>query len=100
MKTCCAAIITILLIVSVASAQTSRNGFDIRVLSTRAEFVSGGDALVQIAVPATLSAGRLAVTANGRDVSGAFKLGSRPNTFLGLVTDLPNGRSEIQAGVR
>src|SRR5438874_9567494 len=100
MKTCCAAIMTIVAIASVAHAQTARNGFAIQVISTRADLVSGGDALVQIAVPATVSAGRLAVTANGHDVSGAFTLGSKPNTFLGLVSGLPNGRSEIQAGVR
>src|SRR5438067_1658388 len=94
------AAIFVVLLASVAHAQTAKNGFAIQVISTRADLVSGGDALVQIAVPATVSAGRLAVTANGRDVSGAFKLGSKPNTFLGLVSDLPNGRSEIQAGVR
>ena len=100
MKTRCAAIFILLTLASIASAQTSKNGFAIQVISTRPDLVSGGDALLQINVPPTLSAGRLAVTANGRDVSAAFKLGSRPNTFLGLVADLPNGRSEIQAGVR
>ena len=99
MKTISAAIVLVL-VASVASAQTAKNGFEIRTISTRADLVSGGDALIQIAVPPTLSAGRLAVTANGRDVSGAFRLGSKPNTFLGLIADLPNGRSEIQAGVR
>jgi len=94
------AAIFLVLVSSVASAQTAKNGFEIRTISTRPDLVSGGDVLIQIAVPATLSAGRLAVIANGRDVSGAFKLGSRPNTFLGLIADLPNRRSEIQAGVR
>jgi hypothetical protein len=98
MKT--SAAIFFVLLASLTSAQTAKNGFDIRALSTRGDLVSGGDVLIQIAVPPTLSAGRLAVTANGRDVSGAFKLGSKPNTFLGLVSDLPNGRTEIQAGVR
>jgi hypothetical protein len=94
------AAIFLVLVASVVSAQTAKNGFEIRTISTRPDFVSGGDVLIQVAVPATLSVGRLAVTANGRDVSGAFKLGSKPNTFVGLIADLPNGRSEIQAGVR
>ena len=84
----------------VAAAQSKGGGFEIRTLSARADLVSGGDVLVQVSVPATLSADKLAVTVNGRDVSAAFKLASRPNTLVGLLADLPVGRSQVEVGAK
>ena len=81
-------------------AQASKGGFDIRTVSARPDFVSGGDVLVQVGIPATLGADKLAVTVNGRDVSGAFKLTAQPNTMVGLVADLPLGRVQIEAGAK
>jgi hypothetical protein len=83
-------------LISVTSvpAQTLQQITRIRVLSSP-NMVSGGDALIQIVLSGP---GRLLVTANARDVSGAFKATSVPNTYLGLVKDLPLGRSEILAG--
>jgi hypothetical protein len=81
-------------------AQASKGGFEIRTVSTRADLISGGDALIQITVPATLSADKLAVMVSGRDVSAAFRLSAQPNTLVGLVKDLPIGRSQIEAGAR
>jgi hypothetical protein len=106
------AAVVIVLMASIADGQTSKNGFEIRALSTRADLVSGGDVLVQVTVPATLAADKVAVAVNGRDVSANFTLapslapserGTRRvagNTFLGLVRDLPVGRSEIEAGAK
>ena len=106
------AAVVIVLMASIAHGQTSKNGFEIRALSTRADLVSGGDVLVQVTVPATLAADKVAVAVNGRDVSANFTLapslapserGTRRvagNTFLGLVRDLPVGRSEIEAGAK
>jgi len=83
------AAIAFLSIVSLAHAQSSKNGFEIRPLSTRADLISGGDVLVEVTVPATVAAGKVAVAVNGRDVSGEFKQASRANTFVGLVKELP-----------
>src|SRR5438094_772887 len=94
------AAIALLSVASLAHAQTSKNGFEIKTISTRADLISGGDVLVQVTVPATLSADKLAVTVNGRDVSADFKLAPRRNTFVGLVKDLPAGRSELEAGAK
>jgi Tannase-like family of unknown function (DUF6351) len=106
------AAIILLSFASFADAQTARNGFEIRTLSTRPDLISGGDVLVQVTVPATLAADKVAVAVNGRDVSANFTLapslapserGTRRvagNTFLGLVRDLPVGRSEIEAGAK
>jgi len=92
-----AAIALLISIASSASAQSAKNGFEIRTASTRADLISGGDVLVQVTVPATVAAEKLAVSVNGRDVSGDFKLASHANTFIGLVKDLPIGRSEVAA---
>ena len=112
MKTSCAIILT-LACVPLASAQSANNGFEIKTISARPEFVSGGDVLVQVTVPATIAAEKVAIAVNGRDVSGDFRLaplfapsearGARRvagNTFVGLIKALPEGKSEIEAGVK
>jgi hypothetical protein len=70
----------------------------IRVLSNRADLISGGDALVAIdlglADPATVQ-----VLLNNRDITSAFAV--RPDgQFAGLVTGLDNGRNVLRARVR
>ena len=69
----------------------------ITVLSNRPDMLSGGDALVEIALPkhTSIPAG-LAVTVDDRDVTGAFALraGGR---FMGLVTGLDIGDSTLTA---
>ena len=98
---------------SFAHAQSSNNGFEIKTISTRPDFVSGGDVLVQVTVPATIASDKVAIAVNGRDVAGDFKLApplapsearglrrSEGSTFVGLVKDLSEGKSEIEAGVK
>ena len=66
----------------------------IRVLSNRADLVSGGDALVEIVVPAT--AGVPTVDANGRNVTSAFRRLAN-GRVLGLVTGLRVGANTLTA---
>ena len=62
----------------------------IEVLSGRADLVSGGDALVEVSLPAGVDASDVRVDLGGRDVSDAF--GPRPGQrFGGLVTGLRLG---------
>ena len=64
---------------------------DIRVLSNRADLISGGDALVQV-TPAGAK-----VTADGRDVTSQFAV--RPDgRYLALLTGLRNGRNVVVSG--
>src|SRR5579871_2901728 len=65
----------------------------IKALSTDASRVTGGDVLLQVTSPDAA----VKVTANGKDVSNAFRPGNDKGTFIGLVTGLPNGRSTINA---
>jgi hypothetical protein len=81
---------------------------EIRALSTRPEFVSGGDVLVEISGPATLTAKNLAVRLNGKDVSAAFKPAVQSlapsavegKALVGVVTGLNVGSNSIQASMR
>lgn len=69
---------------------------EISVVGNRADLVSGGDALVDIAVPPGVDAAKVTVLLGGRDVTGAF--GVRPNGRLqGLVTGLALGANELVA---
>ena len=71
---------------------------EIRILSSKPEYVSGGDALVEISVPANAREGdRLSATLGGRDVSSAFRLDARSGRMVGLVTGMANGTNELRA---
>lgn len=67
----------------------------VRVLSGRADLVTGGDALVEIAVPPNTTPSQVTITAAGRDVTSSFRAGG-PG-LRGLVTGLPVGASTITA---
>jgi len=64
----------------------------LEVLSSRAELVSGGSALVRI----TGASGVPAVTVDGKDVSGAFKVDAQ-GRFVGLIEGLKDGDNRLLA---
>ena len=66
----------------------------IDVLSSRADLVSGGDAL--LAIGGVDNAGGLRVTVNGADQSSAFSTGS-DGRIEGVVTGLANGDNRVIA---
>ena len=68
----------------------------IRVLSNRADILSGGDALVQVVPPAGVNASKLRVAVDGGDVTSAFGVRS-DGRYLGLLTGLANGDHAITA---
>lgn len=71
------------------------------LLSSRAEYVSGGNALVDIslpAVPAGTAAPALKVVLNDADVSSAFKADpANPGHMIGLVSGLKDGDNNLTA---
>jgi len=82
------------LITPVAAAPV--DALQIRVLSNRADLVSGGDALIAIGLPAGIDPSQVRVWLGNRDVTDAFA--PRPDgRFAGLVTGLPLGRSVLRA---
>jgi Tannase-like family of unknown function (DUF6351) len=73
-------------------------GLTVEVVSSRPEYVSGGDALVAVSVPHGLDAAGLTVEAAGEDVTDAFAADpDDAGRLVGLVDGLPDGDSEITA---
>ena len=68
----------------------------IKTISNRADLISGGDALVEIALSKAKLASSLRVQLNGRDVSSAFAVRGN-GRILGLVSGLV--RSIVRGGV-
>jgi len=67
-----------------------------KTLSGRADMVSGGDALVEIVLPAGTSATGLHVTVGSTDVSSAFAV--RADTRItGVITGLADGPNTVKA---
>jgi hypothetical protein len=70
----------------------------ITVLSTRADLVSGGDALVSVTLPAGTDPSTAHVALNGADITSQFAV--RANSlYEGLVTGLAIGANQLQATI-
>src|SRR4051794_10517561 len=70
----------------------------VKVLSNRADLVSGGDALVSVTLPRGVKTSRLRVRAGRRNVTSALRrTGSR--SLVGLVRKLPVGRVALTARI-
>lgn len=67
----------------------------IKTLSTRADLVSGGDAMVEIVLPSGGQPDGLKVEVGGQDVTSAFAL--RNGRITGLVTGLASGENVLVA---
>jgi hypothetical protein len=68
------------------------------VLSSKAEYASGGSALIDVALPAGTS-GTLTASLNGADVSTAFKSdAANAGHMIGVVTGLRNGANTLTFG--
>jgi hypothetical protein len=79
-----------------ASAAKAPTGIDIKVLSNRGDLISGGDALVQVVVPAGTDTSALKLDVDGRDVTSSFAVRSG-GRFMGLVTGLVDGPNVLTA---
>lgn len=76
------------------ATSNAAEGPEIRVLSNRADLISGGQALVQVVLPATADPSKVRVSVDGRDVTSAFAV--RPDgRYLGIVTGLVEGKNTL-----
>lgn len=73
---------------------------EIRTLSAKPELVSGGDVLVQLAGPPSLTAKNVTVRLNGADITSTFRPVAQSAALVGLVTGLPAGSNSLQASLR
>lgn len=80
------------------SAIGARHLVRIAVLSSRADLVSGGEALTQIVLPAGTSPSSAAVTLDGRNVTGEFAMRAN-GKFEGLLSGLGNGANQLVARI-
>jgi hypothetical protein len=79
-------------------AADADGGLAVEVVSSRAEYVSGGDALVAVTVPDGVEPEDVSVSAGDTDVTDAFAPDPDDAARLvGLVEGLPDGDSEITA---
>ncbi|MEP7211304.1 MAG: DUF6351 family protein [Alphaproteobacteria bacterium] len=69
---------------------------EIKVLSGRYDFVTGGDALVEIKASDGARASDLRLLLDGRDLAQPLKLDQPSNTLRGLVTGLHDGSNFLQ----
>jgi hypothetical protein len=70
--------------------------FHITVLSSRPEMVSGGDALVQVAVPPDVALDQVVIQLNGQEVSAMFHSDTDTHALIGLVTGLRVGENTLE----
>ena len=72
---------------------------EVTVLSGRPDTVSGGDALLQIEVPANLTLSDVRVAVNGADATGAFRADADLHRLVGVVDGLAHGANEVSVTV-
>jgi hypothetical protein len=95
-----ALLLTLGLALPALAAPAESPGLRVKVLSNRADLLSGGDALVEVVLPTrgTVPPG-LAVKVDGRDVTRSFAV-RRNGRFVGLVTGLRVGRNVLTVRAR
>jgi hypothetical protein len=87
-----AAVFAVAAILLAAPGAAAAESIDVSVLSSRADQVSGGDALLRVDAPRGLL-GKLAVLRNGEDVTDAFTRDG--DALVGLVDGLRDGENAI-----
>jgi hypothetical protein len=80
-----------------AARELPPTSFEITTLSNRADLISGGDALVEVAVPNTVPLHQVTLYLNGRNVTGAFRTDAAARTMRGVLTGLVQGANEFLA---
>jgi hypothetical protein len=85
-----------------AAAGSGPTGFrlDLDVLSSRADQVSGGDALVRVALGSRLDPHDVRVSLNGSDVTASFTPAPDGRSLSGVVSGMRLGRNLVHARAR
>ena len=96
-----ALLVAILVVLSASSSRSQpRSLIEIRTLSSRADLVSGGDALIAVTVPAGTRADRVSVTQNGVDVMPRLRLDAASGEYRGIIDGLALGTNRIVAKIK
>src|SRR4030095_1865702 len=78
-------------VLAASDAGSGADGLQLRVLSSRPEMVTGGDALVRVELPAGVSLSDVKLTVNGTDATTRLKADASGRSLTGLVTGLALG---------
>ncbi len=79
-----------------AATKAGPGKIEVKVLSSRYDLVSGGDALVEVKASEGAKASDLRVTLNGRNLVTPLKYDQPSNTLRGVVTGLDTGGNWLQ----
>ncbi|MBK6795710.1 MAG: hypothetical protein IPG76_02660 [Acidobacteria bacterium] len=85
---------------SIEGLSQTASRLQIRVLSSRADLVSGGDALIEVKAPAGTDLSRLTLTLNGREVTAMLKSGPENAVFHGLIGGMAVGANTLLAKMK
>ncbi|HET8874249.1 MAG TPA: DUF6351 family protein, partial [Gaiellaceae bacterium] len=80
-----------------AAPTATTHDFEFRVLSSPASMVTGGDALVQLAIPRTVPLHKATVSLNGEDVTSTLTLDPEARTLTGMVSGMDLGANRLFA---
>jgi Tannase-like family of unknown function (DUF6351) len=80
-----------------AAPTATTHDFELRVLSSPASMVTGGDALVQLAIPRTVPLHKATVSLNGEDVTSTLTLDPEARTLTGMVSGMDVGANRLFA---
>ena len=78
------------------AAQSANGGFQITSLSARPDYVSGGDALIRITLPADAGLDQPRVTLNGDDITTLFRPDEGTRSLAGVVSGLRTGSNMVE----
>src|SRR3954469_6157480 len=93
-----AALAALACIATLAKAEPDeRHQFDVRTLTNRADLISGGDALVEVAVPRNVPLHQVKLLLNGQDVTRSFVTDADARTMRGALTGLRDGQNSFVA---
>jgi hypothetical protein len=77
---------------------TAQSGdpLEVRILSSRPDMVSGGDALVAVKAPAGTELNQLTLQLNGKDVSNLLQRDAETGSFRALVGGMVEGKNTLR----
>jgi hypothetical protein len=86
--------VALFFLISVVTLQvaSSQQGFDLRVISSRPDTVSGGDVLVRLNTP---SQSHWTAHLNGTDVTGSFRPAAKTGASIALLSGLTLGKNTL-----
>jgi hypothetical protein len=91
-----AAALVLAVMLTDAAGNPARDEFDVRVVSSAADQVTGGDARLHVVVPRTVPLHQVEVWVNGVDQRSRFGVVPGTRTLTGVVADLQLGQNTVR----